>query len=94
MDATTILDNGDLHAKVSHVTRLNHLLTNKHNPVFPRGSTHIPMLCTLYLSADQYESSGQIDMVQLTVIPPLLPDKEELSVASDSSGDSCQCKKQ
>ena len=33
-------------------------------------------------------------MVRLTVIPALLPNNKELSVASDSGGDSCQCKKQ
>ena len=35
-----------------------------------------------------------IDMVPLTVIPALLPNNKEFSVASDSSGNSCQCKKQ
>lgn len=33
-------------------------------------------------------------MVPLTVIPALLPNNKELSVASDSGGNSCQCKKQ
>ena len=32
-------------------------------------------------------------MFQLTVIPPVLPDNEKLSVASDTGGDSCQYKK-
>ena len=32
-------------------------------------------------------------MLQLTVVPPMLPDNEKLSVASDTGGDSCQYKK-
>ena len=32
-------------------------------------------------------------MLQLTVIPPVSPDNEQLSVASDTGGRSCQCNK-
>ena len=32
-------------------------------------------------------------MLQLTVFPPLLPNNEDLSVASDTGSDSCQYEK-